>query len=169
MDRLNQHTLQCKACSAALKWVQRLQVSHCYQGAGVGGGAGCDGGQAEPAPTAVQGVQCGFEVGAAAAGERWAVALTVIAQPVLLQVFTQARAAGIASKVGWICLLGSVGNIDQLGQFMLVLLMLSRRLPRLLQQALLQQSLCLSSQQQQQQQHKLDQQQQQQRHLSELG
>jgi len=26
MDRLNQHTLQCKACSAALKWVQRLQV-----------------------------------------------------------------------------------------------------------------------------------------------
>jgi hypothetical protein len=26
MDRLNQHTLQCKACSAALKWVQQLQV-----------------------------------------------------------------------------------------------------------------------------------------------
>jgi hypothetical protein len=26
MDRLSQHTLQCKACSAALKWVQRLQV-----------------------------------------------------------------------------------------------------------------------------------------------
>jgi uncharacterized membrane protein len=26
MDRLHQHTLTCKACSAALKWVQRLQV-----------------------------------------------------------------------------------------------------------------------------------------------
>jgi len=27
MDRLHQHTLQCKACSTALKWVQRLQVA----------------------------------------------------------------------------------------------------------------------------------------------
>jgi hypothetical protein len=41
MDRLNQHTLQCKACSAALKWVQRLQVR---QGLAVRrGGAACAG------------------------------------------------------------------------------------------------------------------------------
>jgi hypothetical protein len=33
MDRLQQHTLQCKSCSAALKWVQRLQV----RGRGRGG------------------------------------------------------------------------------------------------------------------------------------